>query len=101
MDERRVDRYYSSSTGTGHFIIIKGYRKVGGMVYFEVYDPWSWGAVYSTGELKGIDRYYRAEDLYTATSIWWNNAIVISPKGTKSEKIQIQDISSFPVAWGR
>jgi hypothetical protein len=100
-DDRRVDRYYSSSKGRGHFIVVKGYRKVGGEVFFEIYDPWCWGAIYSTGELKGKNRYYREEDIYAATSVWWNNAIIISQKGLKSEPFKIQDISAFPVAWGR
>jgi hypothetical protein len=98
-DDKRIDRFYNSSVGSGHFILLKGYRQVGGSLYFEVYDPNSWGSTYSTGALKGIDRYYRAEDLNSAVGIWWNNAIVITPKGKKSEPLQ--DISSFPVGWGK
>jgi hypothetical protein len=99
-DDRRIDKFYSTSPNWGHFLLVKGYRKVENEFYYELYDPNSWGQVYTTGELKGMDRYYRTSDIYDATSIWWNYAIVIYEKGTKSVSY-IQDISSFPVAWGR
>jgi hypothetical protein len=90
-DDRRIDKFYSTSPGWGHFLVVKGYRKVNGIFFFEFYDPNSWGAKYTSGELKGLDRYYRTEDIY---------AIVIYEKGTKSIS-SIQDISSIPIAWGR
>ncbi len=100
-DDRRIDKFYSTSPGWGHFLVVKGYRKVNGEFFYENYDPNSWGAMYSSGELKGSGRYYRTEDVYNAISDWWNFAIVISQKGAKSENIQIQDISGIPVKWGR
>ena len=100
-DDRRIDKFYSTSPGWGHFLVVKGYRKVNGEFFYEIYDPNSWDAKYTSGELKGSGRYYRTEDVYTATSIWWNYAIVVSQKGAKSENIQIQDISDIPVKWGR
>jgi len=100
-DERRIDKFYNTTPDWGHFIVVKGYRKVNSEFFFELYDPNSWGAKYTTGEFKGLDRYYRTQDIYAATSIWWNYAIVISQKGAKSEMITVQDISAFPVAWGR
>ena len=99
-DNRRIDKFYSTTPGWGHFILAKGYRKVEGEFFYEFYDPNSWGQIYTTGELKGLDRYYRTSDVFNATSTWWNYAIVIYEKGTKSVST-IQDISSFPVAWGR
>lgn len=75
----RVDRFYEAGAeGWGHFIVVKGYRKVDGKVYFEVYDPFSYDVSYTNGALKGRDRYYRSEDIFMATSKWWNYAIVVT-----------------------
>jgi hypothetical protein len=98
-DDKRIDKFYKTSPNWGHFLVVKGFKKVGDIFFFEIYDPYSLGVRYTSGELKGLNRYYRAEDIYYATSIWWNNAIVIYKKGTKSAIDQ--DISSFPIAWGR
>jgi hypothetical protein len=76
--EQRVGRFYTYDSG--HFIIIKGYRVVDGNTYFEAYDPNSWNATYSDGQLKGKDRYYLSRNLVNAASSWWDYAIVISPE---------------------
>ncbi|WP_406824740.1 C39 family peptidase [Pedobacter sp. KACC 23697] len=86
---QRVDKYYKvNAAASGHFIIVKGYRQVDNQFYFEVYDPWSYGATYAaSNQLKGEDRYYRSDDLETATNIWWDYAIIVAPKGKTVEKL--------------
>lgn len=76
---RRVDRYYD--WGNGHCIVIKGYAQVDGEYFFQVYDPWDYGAVYSDdGSLKGKDRYYRATDVAAGVQFQGNNVWAIPPK---------------------
>jgi hypothetical protein len=78
---KRVDKFYKTSTKDwGHFLVVKGYKIEGGETYFEVYDPNSWGSKYADTTLKGKDRFYRDEDIFKATNIWWQYAIVISEK---------------------
>ena len=73
-----IDKFYhNNAPKVGHFIIVKGYRIVDGVLWFEVYDPASSGRKYSNGGLKGLDRYYRAEDIMHATDVWWKYMIVI------------------------
>jgi hypothetical protein len=99
---QRVDRFYTASAaGWGHFIVVKGYRNVDGKLFFEVYDSYSNGLKYLDGSLKGKDRYYRSEDIYSATSIWWNYAIVITPYGGKSTFVPGLDPVTVPSQWGR
>lgn len=76
--EQRVDKFYSTYEKFGHFIVVKGYVVVDGMLFFEVYDPNSWGQVYVDNNLKGKNRYYRYEDVMQAMDKWWDNAIVIT-----------------------
>jgi hypothetical protein len=74
-----VDKFYSAdSPGWGHFIVIKGYKKVDDNIFFEVYDPYSFGVIYEDQTIKGKNRYYRSSDLDKSTQIWWDYAIVIS-----------------------
>ncbi len=89
-----VDKFYqTSNTGWGHFIIIKGYKQVDGNIFFEVYDPNSYGNKYNDLTLKGIDRYYRNNDIITATKDWWPYAIIVSRNSfSKSEGIDIRTI---------
>lgn len=76
--EWHTDRFYAAnSRDWGHFIVIKGYKEVDGKVWFEVYDPWSLDVKYGDGSLKGIDRYYRSEDIMKAVDVWWRYMIVI------------------------
>jgi hypothetical protein len=98
----RLDRFYAAnSTGWGHFIVVKGYKTVDDRFYFEVYDPYSFGKVYSDGVLKGRNRFYRTGDIFDATSKWWNYAIVITPKGSGKSIITGLDPSEIPSQWGR
>ncbi|MGD2033469.1 MAG: hypothetical protein PVF73_00320 [Bacteroidales bacterium] len=93
-DEWHVDKFYAANTvDWGHFILIKGYKRVDDKILYETYDPYSFGDCYADQTLKGRDRYYRSEELDVATNIWWDYAIVVSPnevkgsKGVKTEEI--------------
>lgn len=105
----RVDKFYrTNNKGWGHFFVIKGYKVVDGEILFEVYDPNSWGSKYVDGTYKGKDRYYRDEDVFKATNIWWNYAIVVSKKNsvtsaqeTKSNDSHYLDMRNVPTQCGR
>lgn len=79
--ERRVDKFYPTTPGWGHFIVLKGYKIVDGDLFFEAYDPYSFGQTNTDQTLKGMNRYYRNEDLAAACGPWWNFAFVIAKKG--------------------
>ncbi len=70
----RVGRFYDYADG--HFLVVKGYVKADEKIYFEVYDPNSWGRSYPNGEPLGKDRYYLAEELIRAAVNWYQFAIV-------------------------
>ncbi|MBE9487569.1 MAG: C39 family peptidase [Bacteroidetes bacterium] len=80
--EERVKAYYETTyQGSGHYILIKGYVKVGGKEYFEVYDPnGQLGMKYKDGSLCGTNRYYSYEDMKWAVRYWHHNAIIVSDK---------------------
>lgn len=80
---QHVGKFYQvNAPDSGHFIVIKGYKVVDGKIYFDAYDPWSLAITYpNTSILKGLDRYYTSADLSKATTIWWDYAIVVAPKG--------------------
>lgn len=100
----KVDKYYqTNSTGWGHFIVLKGYKKVNNVVFFETYDPNSWGSKYADGTYRGKGRYYRASDIYSATNVWWKYAIVVSEKGKELKKSMsfIENNESVPIQKGK
>jgi len=100
--EWRVDKFYhTNGKDWGHFIIAKGFKNVDGQIFYEIYDPNSWNQKYSDGTLKGKDRYYRPEDIYKATSIWWNYAIVITEDDMKKADTESLDPLEIPRMWGR
>ena len=74
----RADKYYADDFG--HFLIVKGYKELDDDFFFEVYDPWDFGAAYPDGQLMGKDRYYRSGDIYSACSNWGNQGWAILPK---------------------
>ena len=74
----RVDKFYKTTPAWGHFFIVKGYTVVSDQIYFQIYDPNSWNQKYADGTLKGKDRFYRAGDVFSASSNWWNYAIVVA-----------------------
>lgn len=87
LPEWKIDKFYkTNSNGSGHFIIIKGYKIVDTNYLLEVYDPWSLNAKYSNNEFKGKDRYYRVEDIMTATDKWWKRALVFSQKNKRQTR---------------
>jgi hypothetical protein len=99
---QRVDKFYAtSSSGWGHFIVVKGHKAVDSKYFFEAYDPYSFGVIYSDGVLKGRNRYYRSDDIFQATSVWWNYAIVITPKGLGKAAVAGLDPATIPHNRGR
>jgi len=76
--EQRIDRYYD--WGAGHCIVIKGYMLVDNECFYQVYDPWSYGASYNNGTLKGVDRFYRADDVANGCLLNDNTLWSIAPK---------------------
>lgn len=99
--EWRIDKFYSTyAKDSGHCIIVKGYKKVDDIVWFEVYDPASWGRKYNDGTLKGLDRYYRSEDILYAT-YWWSNMIVIENPANPTIRLQAIDPSTIVHQRGR
>ncbi len=79
MSEWRKDKFYTTSASSGHFVVVKGYKRVDGEYLLECYDPWSIGRTYLNGQYKGQDRYYRLSDILTASNVWWKYAIIVSP----------------------
>jgi hypothetical protein len=97
-----ADKFYSTSAADwGHFIVVKGYKEVDNQYLFEIYDPYCYSRNYTDGSPKGRDRYYRAKDLYDATSIWWNYSIVVTPPGRKSVPDNALDPATVPEGMGR
>ncbi len=103
--KQQTDKFYvSTKKGTGHYIVVKGYKLVDGKLYLEVYDPNSNGAKNPvSNELKGKNRYYLADQLKAATENWWNYAIVVAPKGNQVklyESSLLQNGSNTPKQGG-
>jgi len=97
---QRVDRFYTYESG--HFIVVKGVRKVDNETYFEVYDSNNWFAKCSDNSPKGKNRHYRASDISAAVSNWWNYIIVVSKnKLSKSYESSEIDPASIKHMWGR
>ena len=62
LSTQRVGKYYDFNFG--HCIVLKGYVHVDGNRFFQVYDPWDWGAAYPEDHSpKGKDRFYREEEV--------------------------------------
>jgi hypothetical protein len=97
----RTDKFYSTTPGFGHFFIIKGYAEVDNEMYFQVYDPNSWGQKNPDGSLKGKDRFYRHEDIFDASNNWWPYAFVIAKNGSILSNISSTPHKNIPVKYGR
>jgi len=65
-------RFYSvvPNDKYGHFIIVKGYKVVDGVTFYEVYDPFSNQKEYEDGQLMGIDRYFQLNELNKAFKVY-------------------------------
>lgn len=97
-----VDKFYQTAAPDwGHFIALKGYKVVNGHYYFETYDPYCFDKKYSDGSYKGKDRFYRSADLYEATSVWWNYAIVVPANQLKAIPLNGLNAADVPVQRGR
>ena len=98
----RVGRFYQFNSG--HFLILKGIRLVDGKWYIESYDPNSWDKRYSSGEIKGLDRYYSLDELTDSINNWWNYLIIIPSKeniARKSSRWNSIDPKTIKHAWGK
>lgn len=94
-DKWHTDKFYSANNkGWGHFIVVKGYKIVDDKVYYEAYDPYSYGMKYSNDTLKGVNRYYRSQDLDSAVVNWWSYAIIVSKSKLKSANLGV-DVSKI------
>ena len=99
----RLDKFYSTTPGFGHFIVVKGYAEVDNNKLYEVYDPYSFGKQNADGTLMGRGRYYRFTDIFNATRVWWNFAMAINPKGQPIDPGTLRtavDPATIPNAYG-
>lgn len=74
------DSYFNNAAVDGviyHYVIVKGYREVDGVLYFETYDPGSAGYTYEDGQPIGKDRYYRADEFIEAARGYFPDCIII------------------------
>jgi hypothetical protein len=82
---QHVNRYIERLPGySGHYFLVKGYKKVDGNLFYEVYDPYNQGSRYSdNGEIKGRNRYYFSDAVRKAAYgvNGWKYAFVIHEKG--------------------
>ena len=69
----RINKYYNGTNG--HFLVIKGYKIVDGVVWMEINDPWGLDLKYTDGTYYGNNRYYRAGEL--ARTYNWNSRVVV------------------------
>ena len=75
-DNNRVNKFYPGEIG--HFLVVKGYKTVDGVVWMEVNDPWGLDLKYADGTYKGNNRYYRAGELAVATANHQTNVVVVN-----------------------
>ncbi|HVW13712.1 MAG TPA: hypothetical protein VHB54_07825 [Mucilaginibacter sp.] len=105
VNTEHTNKFYPTKTKEwGHFLLVKGYVKVDGKTYYDIYDPYSDHETYADNTLKGKDRYYLDTDITAATGRWWQYAILVAPKGkqvTASSDLQVNSIQNIPVAKGR
>ena len=97
-----TDKFYATTSGWGHFFIVKGYKDVDNETFLEIYDPYSWGNLNVDGSPKGKDRYYRYEDVFAAANGWWQYAFIIARKGSVlSENFAPTPYKNIPLQYGR
>ena len=108
---QHIQKFYDTNApGWGHFLLVKGYKLyAGGEFFLEIYDPYSDGQHYpgfDAQQLKGLDRYYNADNIFNAATGWWPYVISVAAKGTKittSSSLTLNSLKtkSIPVAYGR
>jgi hypothetical protein len=76
--DHRVGRFYGYASG--HILVLKGWRRVDGLLFFECYDPNNWHAIYSDKSPKGRNRHFPPSQLSQAIEKWWNFIIVVHPR---------------------
>ncbi|MGA2865759.1 MAG: hypothetical protein ABSF95_14900 [Verrucomicrobiota bacterium] len=102
--EHRVGRFYSYASG--HFLVVKGWRRTSSDLFFEVYDPNNWHATYADLTPKGRNRHLAASELANAIANWWNYLIVVHPQGggggraEQSAWLRPVDPAHIPHMWG-
>jgi len=89
----RVGRFYSY--GGGHFVVLKGMRRVSGQLYFEVYDPNNEFMVYSDGTPKGKNRHWQASELDESIRKWWNYLIIVKP--VSEQQPMLESVSNWEI----
>jgi hypothetical protein len=95
--EERVNKYYETiKLGTGHCIVLKGFKEVDGQVFFEVYDPIGYDYIYDDGSFKGENRYYKSDDIYTAAFASWNYAILVLGRGNTIQSEKSVSLEKIP-----
>ena len=72
----RINRFYDFRGG--HFVLIKGYLETDKGIFYEVYDPNSFGKKYYNEDYQGKNRYFTEEDLFKSAENNWNYIIVVS-----------------------
>ncbi len=105
-DQRRTGRFYDYASG--HFLVVKGWRRTNSGLFFEVYDPNNWHAAYGDKTPKGRNRHQLSSDLSRAISNWWNYLIVIQPPSARGAAASIEppswlvpvDPKQIPHNWG-
>jgi hypothetical protein len=80
-DEHRVGRFYGYASG--HIVVVKGWRRVSNVLYFELYDPNNWHATYSDKTPKGRNRHFQGLQLAQAVRTWWPYFILVHPPGQR------------------
>jgi hypothetical protein len=91
--EHRVGRFYSYASG--HFLVVKGYRRVDDSAFFEVYDSNNWHTSYQDQSPKGRNRHLPAAELGQAIYNWWPYIVVVHP--ADESRRSIAAVSRWPV----
>jgi hypothetical protein len=111
-DEQHTNKFYNTDAKDwGHFLLVKGYKKVDSKFYLEINDPYSRGEKYVTpdaiGQYKGKSRFYEGSTIKQSADIWWPYIMVVAPKGKtvvpilSSTGTRLKVNSAIPVASGR
>jgi hypothetical protein len=102
---QHTNKFYTTNAPRwGHFLLVKGYKRVDKNLYYEIYDPYTDHETYNDNSPKGKDRYYLNSTITAATDAWWKYAIIVAQKGstvTSSISHQVNSMPEIPVAKGQ